>query len=116
MVFYRNKLVELVDQDQPPQPVEQGYTITETFSDFQGNFGSLPPNLTLNVTPNGAVADNHYAGRDAPNCLGANENHSFRQRFFVTIGSSTYDLSTVFQISKGRFSGEHRVDISIVTP
>jgi hypothetical protein len=57
-----------------------------------------------------------FIGKTLPGCLGLNDNESFDQSFVVTISGRQYPLTTVNHISRGRFSGAYKVDVSITTP
>jgi hypothetical protein len=110
---YRNLAYALYDQDQSPQEIYGGYSITETFTNFSG-YGTPPANLTKTIPLNYLViADNIYLGKTAPNCLGNNDNQTFNQGFYVTIGTTNYPLTFANTISRGRFSGTYKVDVTI---
>ncbi len=106
-------MYELVDQE--GQSIVQPYSITETFSKYQG-VDQIPPPFTVSIGANDLVQDTVYMGRNAPYCLGPEDHESFQQNFSVTVGGGFYLLTTTVSISRGRFSGIYRVDVSIINP
>lgn len=110
---YRNLAYELLDQ--AGESITQAYSITETFSNYMGP-DSLPADLTINIPENGVIGDTQYFGRTAPSCPGSDDHESFNQKFIAKVGGKNYNLTTVVHISKGRFSGTYKCDVSITTP
>ena len=115
---YRNLVYEL--EDQGGNAITSAYSITETFSNYSHSTtyssGTTPASITKNISANGLVQDTMYLGKTLPNCLGSDDNESFDQSFVVTMNETQYTLSTVNHISRGRFSGTYKVDVSITTP
>lgn len=113
---YRNLVYEL--EDQKGEPVTIAYSITENFSNYTSTNTALttPGSDTKNISANGLVNDTMFLGKTLPNCLGSNDHESFDQSFVVTINGTPYSLSTVNHISRGRFSGTYKVDVTITTP
>jgi len=109
---YRNLVYELEDQE--GESITQPFDITETFSNYSG-VASLPANRQGHSST-GLLQDTMYFGKTLPDCPGLNDNESFDQRFFVTIGVTQYNLSTVVHISRGRSSGNWFVDVTTTTP
>jgi hypothetical protein len=112
---YRNMAYELVDQQNPAQPITVAYQITETFADYSG-VDTVPASATFSISAGNIVGDTQYMGRNAPTCLGLNDNESFTQHFSVTLNGHNYNLTTVVSILRGRFSGTYMCDVSITTP
>lgn len=112
---YRNMAYELVDQQNPAQPITAAYQITETFADYSG-VDTVSPPVTRSIGAGNIVGDTQYMGRNAPACLGLNDNESFTQHSSVTLNGHTYNLTTVVSILRGRFSGTYMCDVSITTP
>jgi len=110
---YRNYVYDVVDQ--AGQSIDGTYTFTYWFSDYQGPVG-LPSPHDVPMTPNSLLTDNQFFGKPAPACLGPDEHESFKMHHYATTGGQRYDLTTVITVSKGRFSGEYRVDAPITTP
>jgi hypothetical protein len=106
---------ELVDQQNPAQPITVAYQITETFADYSG-VDTVPASATFSISAGNIVGDTQYMGRNAPTCLGLNDNESFTQHFSVTLNGHNYNLTTVVSILRGRFSGTYMCDVSITTP
>jgi hypothetical protein len=113
---YRNLVYELEDQN--GDPITVAYSITENFSNYTSTNTSLtiPGSDTKNISANGIVNDTMFLGKTLPDCLGSNDNESFDQRFVVTINGTPYNLSTINHVSRGRFSGTYKVDVTITTP
>lgn len=112
---YRNLVYELLDQN--GNPITVAYSITENFSNYSSTFsGTAPSSDTKNISANGIVNDTMFLGKTLPNCLGNNDNESFDQSFVVTIDGTPHALTTVFHISRGRFNGTYKVDVTITTP
>ncbi len=110
---YRSLAYDLVDQ--AGESIVQAYQIVEKFSDYMG-VDSLPSNKTRSIAADGLLQDTQYFGRSSPSCLGVDDNESFNQKFDVKIGQATYALSTVVHVSKGRFNGVYKADITTTTP
>jgi hypothetical protein len=109
---YRNLVYELKDQEGHALAIP--FDFTETFSNY-GGVDTLPgPENGHSST--GLVQDTMYFGKTLPNCPGSNDNESFDQRFTVTVGGTQYSLSTVVHISRGRFAGVWKVDVTTTTP
>jgi len=111
---YRNVAYDLVDQQ--GQHIDGTYTLTESFTDYQGSFPPGPQTQSFSFTPGALLTDIHFLGFPAPQCLGSNQNETFRQRFTITAGQGTYLLTTVVRVTIGRFSGTYRADVVIETP
>jgi hypothetical protein len=115
---YRNLVYELVDQN--GDSITFAYSITENFSNYAHSTsyssGTTPPSDTKNISANGIVGDTMYLGKTLPDCLGQDDNESFDQSFVVKINGTSYNLSTVNHVSRGRFSGTYKVDVTITTP
>lgn len=109
---YRNLVYELKDQQGQAMPIP--FDFTETFSNYSG-VASLPGDLSGHSS-GGLVQDTMYFGKTLPNCPAANDNESFDQRFIVVVGNRQFSLSTVVHISRGRFSGDWKVDVTTTTP
>lgn len=109
---YRNLVYEL--KDQQGQPLAIPFDFTETFSNYSG-VDTLPEDVPGHSSA-GLVQDTQYFGKPLPNCLGSNDNESFDQRFIVTVAGIQYSLSTVVHISRGRFAGDWKVDVTTTTP
>jgi hypothetical protein len=101
--------------DQAGQSIDATYTFTYWFSDYQGP-RSLPSPHDVSMTPDSLLTDTQHFGKNAPACLGPDEHESFKIHHYTTVGGQRYDLSTVITVSKGRFSGEAKVDAPITTP
>ncbi len=115
--MYRNLVYTLKDQQSPAQDIDGTYTLVEMFSNYSSTFGgTVPPSVSLNVTPGGLLVDIQYIGKPAPSCPGSNDHEAFNQSLSVTIGTSTYPLTTVNHIERGNYSGTPRVDVTITTP
>lgn len=110
---YRNYAGDLADQD--GDPLNVAYSLTETFTDYQGPV-STPPPTTFQISATGFANDTMWFGKIYPMCLGANENETFNQHLSVTIGGNSYVLTTVIHIERGRFNGTPRVTSTITTP
>jgi hypothetical protein len=113
---YRNLEYQVVDQDSPAQGINAGFILTESFTDYQGP-ASTPRDLSRNISEGnqGALGDTQYFGEPAPSCLGNDDHETLHQHFKVTLNSKDYLLSTVVSISRGRFAGTYKVDVSIIT-
>jgi hypothetical protein len=109
---YRNLAYEVIDQNGDPFDVP--YSITESFTDYQGP-SETPASFTRSISSN-AVGDTQYLGKTYPACLGSDEHESFKQHVTVTYNQTQYPLSTVVSISRGRFAGQYKVDVDITTP
>lgn len=109
---YRNLVYELKDQQGQSLPIP--FSFTETFSNYSG-VASTPADLS-GQSSSGLVQDTHYFGKTLPNCPGSNDNEAFDQRFIVTVAGREFNLSTVVHISRGRFSGVWKVDVTTTTP
>ncbi|MGH2397854.1 MAG: hypothetical protein ACRDFW_12940, partial [bacterium] len=95
------------------------YDLTETFDTYSTTISpspGTPQPITKEITPNSFVADIQFIGLAAPSCPGSNDHEAFRQHFDVTVGTTNYTLSTIMNISRGRFSGIYKVDVTFVTP
>ena len=91
--------------------------ITENFSNYSSTFsGTAPGSETKSITAGGIVNDIMFLGKTLPNCPGNNDHESFDQTFVVTINGIPYNLTSVFHISRGRFNGTYKVDVTITTP
>jgi hypothetical protein len=114
---YRNLAYQIVDQEGQPI-VQEGQSITvavtETFSNYSG-VSTLPGDITRN-TSTGLVQDTQYFGKTLPNCLGLNDNETMDQGFKVKIGNTSFPLSTVVHLVRGRFSGIYKIDVTTTTP
>jgi hypothetical protein len=110
---YRNYAFDLVDQN--ADSIDGTYILEEWFDNYSGPVGT-PATKTTAYDPGEIPVDTQYFGKTWPSCLGDNENESFRQHIRIRIGSRTFDLSTVFSISRGRFNGTHKVDRTVHTP
>jgi hypothetical protein len=109
---YRNLVYELKDQQGQALPIP--FDFTETFSNYSG-VASLPGDLSGHSS-SGLVQDTMYFGKTLPACPASNDNESFDQMFIVSIGNRQFLLSTVVHISRGRFSGDWKVDVTTTTP
>src|SRR5262249_34965847 len=112
---YRDLVYQLMDQQNPAQPIGDAFTIKETFTDYSGS-GSAPTDVTVSIGAGHPVGDVQYFGRAAPNCPGADDHDTFKQHFTVTLNGHDYTLTTVVTISRGRFSGTYKCDVDITTP
>jgi hypothetical protein len=119
---YRNYTFQLVDQDTPPQPIEEAYVAKEKLTYSPActqnaiNLGKCPSELVASSNSTGIVGDTQSISATVPDCLGTNESLVVNQGFSITIGGKAYDLSTVIQITKGNFDGVLRVDSVILKP
>jgi hypothetical protein len=115
---YRNLVYEL--QAQNGTAITSAYQITEKFSNYAHSTsytsGTKPADFTTNISANGLVQDLMYLGKPLPACLGSDDNESFDQSFVVTISGTQYTLTTVNHVSRGRFAGTYKVDVTITTP
>ncbi len=109
---YRNYAFHLVDQ--MGERILQPFTYTETFSSYTGPFGQ--PTGNTKTVPAGLTATDAQGFGFTFRCLGPSDNEAFRQSFFVTIGSTRFNLSTVFEISRGNYSGTLTVNSRVITP
>jgi hypothetical protein len=93
---YRNFAFQLLDQDQPPQPIQCRATITEHLSD----------GLSINTVTNnvGVFLDTHAAVKTT-SCLKANEFSDITQTFVTSVADKTFTLTTVFHITVGNVNG-----------
>jgi hypothetical protein len=114
---YRNLEYQLVDQDNPPKGINDAFTLTESFTDYVGPAGT-PGNLSKNISEgnSGVFGDTQYFGKTAPSCLGTDDHETMKQHISAKVGNKTFSISTVVSISRGRFAGTNKVDVSISTP
>lgn len=113
---YRNLAYAVYDQDSPEQLIYGGYTLNEAFTPKTGCCSqptAHPAVVPLNYVYAG---DNIYIGHNAPTCLGSNDNQSFSQSFSVKMGSTSYPVTLTNSITRGRFSGNYEVNVTITAP
>ena len=75
-----------------------------------------PPLKAFPISANAWAADIQLFAKTYPACLGSNENEQMNQKFYVMIGSSRFDLTTIINIQRGSFNGQLKVDENITTP
>ncbi|MCP9495954.1 MAG: IPT/TIG domain-containing protein [Pyrinomonadaceae bacterium MAG19_C2-C3] len=109
---FRNYAFHLVDQ--VDERILQPFTYTETFSNYTGPFGQ--PTGNTKTVPAGLTATDAQGFGFTFRCLGPADNEAFRQSFFVTVGSTKFNLSTVLEISRGNYSGTLTVNSRVITP
>jgi len=115
---YRNIAYNLLDQ-KGGTILGGNFTLTENFSNYSTTVSGLTIPPTQSSTQNTSVqtlADTQFFGTVAPSCPGSNDHESFNQSFSVTVGSTTYPLSTVNLIQRGEYSGTFHVDVTVQTP
>jgi len=114
----RNLMYELVDGT--GAPYVGAYHIAESFSNFQktpSNSGLTQPQArNADIPAYGLVGDYQYTGYKYPTYLGSNEYVSYTQSFTVTVGGTTYPLTTIVTMSLGNFSGTPEDNVKITTP
>jgi hypothetical protein len=114
---YRNLVYELTDVN--GTAITPAYSITEKFSNYQHSSsytsGTTPSDFMTSISANGLVQDTMYLGKTLPSCLGPDDNESFDQSFVVTLNGTQYTLTTVNHVSRGRFAGVYKVDVTITT-
>ena len=100
-----------------PKGINDAFTLTESFTDYAGPVGT-PDNLSKNISEgnSGVFGDTQYLGKTAPSCLGTDDHETMKQHFSAKVGNKTFPISTVVSISRGRFAGTNKVDVSISTP
>jgi hypothetical protein len=116
--MYRDLAYSLQDQESPSIAIVGTYTITESFSNYTSTYGGkVPPAHTTSITASSpGILDTQYFGKSAPSCPGTNDNEAFNQTSSVTIGPTSYPLTTVNKIVRGNFSGTATVTVTITTP
>ncbi|MGH9967654.1 MAG: IPT/TIG domain-containing protein [Pyrinomonadaceae bacterium] len=110
---YRNVVYTLVDQ--AGQPIIADLPITEALSNYQGppelQPGAKPPRLTRD----GVIGDTQALSGQSPTCPPP-FSLSFTQRFSVTVGQTTFSLTTVNACALSKDgSGNYSITISITT-
>lgn len=114
---YRDIAYNLLDQKEGTI-LGGNFTLTESFSNYSTTVAGLtvpPPESSTQNTSIQTLADTQFFGTKAPSCPGSNDHESFNQSFSVTVGSTTYPLSTVNQITRGEYAGTFHVDVTVVT-
>ena len=61
-----------------------------------------------------AVCIPHSIAQNAIEWAPAHE--AFDQSFKVKVGATTYPLSTVYHVERGKYSGTSKVDVTVKTP
>ncbi|HWZ45802.1 MAG TPA: hypothetical protein VNW97_20175 [Candidatus Saccharimonadales bacterium] len=107
---YRNYAFQLMDQDSPPQPINDSYHAAENLSGWtpaciQANADQCPSLEQIDSNEAGIISDTHSITHSAGVCLALNENRSVQQSFTVTTGNNSYNLKTTCAISLGNFAG-----------
>ncbi len=110
---YRNYAYDLADQN--GAVVSTAYELHEYFTDYAGPVGT-PEEQAEAVSPGAWAPDIQYFGHASPACLATNEHEIMNQKFYIKIGTTRFDLTTVINIQRGNFSGTLKVDETITTP
>jgi hypothetical protein len=85
--------------DQDGQPIKQEITVDEKFSDYSGPPGLKRTDGPAPTNDQGWLEDLNALTTPAGSCLTADPNVTENQKFSVTIGSTTYNLTTVVKIT-----------------
>jgi hypothetical protein len=115
---YRSLQYTLMDQDGPQQPIEaEDILVTETFSDYQGP-RSTPPNMDGKTNDAGQLCDVIAIFTRPPDpCPRAGSSETFTQKFFVKIGSQTYNLTTENRITREKDArGMYNINVETKKP
>jgi len=116
---YRNVVSALRDQ-QGGTILGGDFTLTESFSNYSTtlipNPGAPPTQSFDENTSIQVLADTQFFGFVAPGCPASNDHEAFDQSFGITIGSTSFPLSTVYHIERGKYSGTYKVDVTVKTP
>jgi hypothetical protein len=109
---YQNNAADLLDQKGAKIVTTTNFTLTESFSNYTSTYGgtNLPTQSSTQNTSIQRLADTQAFGGSYPNnCPGPNDNESYDQSFTVTMGQTTYTLTTVRHISRGSFNGTETI-------
>jgi len=116
---YRNLTYWIVDQQNPPVPIQglMNVAVAESFSNCTG-VGCPPPAVTrvinlVNYPSQADLLDTLYLGREFQSCLDTNEKQTFRQNFSVKIGETTFAITSFNTVLIGNDDGQLKVDVTL---
>lgn len=111
---YENFLYDIADQ-QNNQITNGTVTVTEVFSKIKVPPGPTPSVTSHNLSSQG-VGDTQAYGYTYPTCLSANQNQALNMTWTVQVGTVTYPITTLLNITLGNFNGTLEVNSTITTP
>jgi hypothetical protein len=113
-------VVAAVKDQQGTTIIGVDFTLTESFSNYtttlSPNPGTPPAESSIQNTSLQPLADIQWIGYTAPTCLASNAHEAFDQSFKVKVSATTYPLSTVYHVERGKYSGTSKVDVTVKIP
>jgi hypothetical protein len=116
---YRNYLYQLMDQENPAQPIIAEITVDETFppNEVSGNTDFQRTTDSVSTNNGGQLSDLNAITKPAGQCLTTATSVSQKQHFSVTIGQQQFTLTTVIRIVMGFDpTNGYNIDSSIDAP